>query len=44
MAGMVKRALAERVGGKRPSPLRAVVAAAAAGVAAAGITYRVLRG
>ncbi|HEY1596046.1 MAG TPA: hypothetical protein VGF74_11665 [Thermoleophilaceae bacterium] len=44
MTGMVKRVLAERAGGNRPSAPRAIVVAAAAGVAAAGITYRVLRG
>jgi hypothetical protein len=44
MAGMVKRVLAERAGGKRPSVPRAIATAAALGVAAAGITYRVLRG
>jgi hypothetical protein len=44
MTGIVKRVVAERIGGKRPSPVRAIVAAAAAGAAAAGITYRVLRG
>jgi hypothetical protein len=44
MTGMVKRVLAERAGGKRPGALRAMVVAAGAGVAAASITYRVLRG
>lgn len=44
MTGMVKRAVAERIGGKRPPLARAIVTAAAAGVAVAGITYRVLRG
>jgi hypothetical protein len=44
MLGILKRAVAERAGGKRPSPARAIVAATAAGAAAAGITYRVLRG
>jgi hypothetical protein len=43
MAGFVRSVVAERIGGKRPSPLRAAAAAAAAGAAAAGITYRVLR-
>jgi hypothetical protein len=37
------RAFTDRIGGKRPSSARALVAAATAGVAAAGITYRVLR-
>lgn len=44
MAGMVKRVLAERAGGKRPSAPRAMFAAAATGLAAAGLTYKVLRG
>ena len=44
MSGIIKRAVADRVGGKRPSAPRAIVAAAAAGAAAAGLTYRVLRG
>ena len=44
MSGIVKRALSERLGGKRPPVARAIVAAAAAGAVAAGVTYRVLRG
>ena len=44
MTGIVKRAFTERMRGKRPGPARAIVASAAAGAAAAGITYRVLRG
>jgi hypothetical protein len=44
MTGMVKRVVAERMQGKRPSPVRAIVAATVAGAAAAGLTYRVLRG
>jgi len=44
MAGMVKRVFTDRAAGKRPSALRAWVGAGAAGVAAAGLTYRVLRG
>jgi hypothetical protein len=43
MCGTVKRALFERASGKRPSPPRALVVAAAAGAAVAGITYRVMR-
>jgi hypothetical protein len=44
MAGkMVKRVLADRIGGKRPSAPRAIAAAAAVGAAAAGITYKVIR-
>jgi len=44
MSGFVKQVFVDRVGGKRPGPARALVAATAVGVAAAGITYRVLRG
>lgn len=44
MNGVIKQALADRAGGKRPNPARALAAAAVAGVTAAGITYRVLRG
>jgi hypothetical protein len=44
MMGIVKRAVAERLSGDRPSPLRAALAAAVAGAVAAGVTYRVLRG
>jgi hypothetical protein len=44
MNGFIKDVLADRFGGKRPNPARAIAAAAAAGLTAAGITYRVLRG
>ena len=44
MSSIVKRVLAERAGGKRPSIPGAIVAAGAVGAAAAGLTYRVLRG
>jgi len=44
MTSFVKKVLAERMGGKRPSAVRAVATAGAVGAAAAGITYRVLRG
>lgn len=44
MKGIVKRAVADRIGGERPSVPRAVVAAAAVGAVAAGVTYRALRG
>jgi hypothetical protein len=44
MTGLVKRVFADRARGRRPGAPQAMVAAAAAGVAAAGITYRVLRG
>jgi hypothetical protein len=44
MSGVIKQAFSDRIGGKRPSPVRALAAATVAGVAAAGITYKVLRG
>jgi hypothetical protein len=44
MSGFVKRTAFDRVHGKRPTPVRAMIAAAAVGAAAAGLTYRVLRG
>jgi hypothetical protein len=44
MAGFVKNVVTDRMGGKKPSVFRAVAAAGAVGVAAAGLTYRVLRG
>lgn len=45
MAGkMVKRVLADRARGKRASVPQALVTAAALGAAAAGLTYKVLRG
>jgi hypothetical protein len=44
MPGILKRAFADRLKGDRPSPLRAIGASAVAGVAAATITYKVLRG
>jgi hypothetical protein len=43
MRGAIKRAVADKASGKRPSAPRALVVAAAAGAAAAGITYRVMR-
>jgi hypothetical protein len=42
--GILKRAIADRIKGDRPSPPRAFAAATAAGLAAAVVTYRVLRG
>ena len=42
--GILKRAIADRMKGDRPSPFRAAGAAAAAGIGAAVLTYRVLRG
>jgi hypothetical protein len=43
MRAFIGKVAAERVGGNRPSPLRAIAAAAIAGAAVAGITYKVLR-
>jgi len=43
MSGFLQRVVADRVSGGRPSPVRAMIAAAAAGAAAAGVTYRLLR-
>ena len=43
MAGFVKDAVTERLGGDRPSPLKASLAAIVAGAAAAMLTYKVLR-
>ena len=36
--------IAERIGGGKPSAPRAIFAAAIAGAAAAGLTYKALRG
>jgi len=41
---MVVRALSDRARGKRSSPVKAIAAAAGVGMAAAGLTYKVLRG
>ena len=43
MAGLVKGAIAKRASGNRPSPAHAGLAAMAAGIAAAALTYRVMR-
>jgi hypothetical protein len=43
MGDFIKRIAVERAGGCRPSPPRAFLAAAVAGAAAAGVTYRILR-
>jgi hypothetical protein len=43
MAGFVKEAVAQRVGGDRPSPVKASFVAIATGAAAALVAYRVLR-
>jgi hypothetical protein len=41
--GILKRAVTDKLKGNQPSPVRAVVAAAVAGVAVAAVTYKVLR-
>jgi hypothetical protein len=43
MSGVLKNAIAKRASGGRPSVLQATLAAMAAGIAAAAITYRVMR-
>ena len=43
MAGFVKSAVMERLGGDRPSPLKAALVALAVGAVAAVLTYRLLR-
>ncbi len=43
MSGFLTRVVADRVGGKRPAPPRAIGAAVAVGTAAGALTYRVLR-
>jgi hypothetical protein len=44
MSGFIKGALEKRMAGDRPSPVYAALAAVAAGVATAVLTYRVIRG
>jgi hypothetical protein len=43
MSGVLKSAIARRVQGDKPSVLQATLAAVVAGVAAAAITYRLMR-
>ena len=43
MRAMVGDAIADRFGGGRPNPLKAVLVSSAVGVAAAAATYRLLR-
>jgi hypothetical protein len=43
MSGFLTRVVADRIGGKRPAPARAIGAAVAVGTTAGAITYRVLR-
>jgi hypothetical protein len=40
---ILKSAVADRIKGERPSPVRAILAAAVAGGVAAGVTYKALR-
>jgi hypothetical protein len=42
-AGTVGKAVGQRLTGERPSPMRALLAAAVTGAVAAAITYRGLR-
>jgi hypothetical protein len=41
--GPLRRTVMERLGGDKPSPLRAAVAAAIVGIIVAVITYKLLR-
>lgn len=43
MAGALKRAIAKRLSGEKPSAIQAFIASAIAGIAVAVITYRVMR-
>lgn len=43
MSAFFQRVALDRMQGRQPSALRAVTAAAVAGLAAAGVTYKVLR-
>ena len=43
MSGVLKSAIAKRVGGDKPSVVQATLAAIVAGVAAAALTYKVMR-
>ena len=43
MAGVLRGAVIKRVSGDNPSPIKAALAAAVAGAAAAVLTYRMLR-
>ncbi|HUC08447.1 MAG TPA: hypothetical protein VMR96_10210 [Solirubrobacterales bacterium] len=43
MSGFLTRVVADRVGGKRPAPPRAIGAAIAVGTTAGALTYRLLR-
>jgi hypothetical protein len=41
--GKVVRTVGERLGGNKPSPIRAIVASTIVGAVAAGATYKALR-
>lgn len=41
--GILRKAVTDRLAGDRPSPVRAIVAAAIVGGGAAAITYKALR-
>jgi hypothetical protein len=43
MAGVLKSAVAKRVGGDKPSVVQAALAAVVAGAATAALTYRIMR-
>lgn len=43
MSGLLKNTVAKRLHGQKPSVLKAALVAAAAGAAAAVLTYRVMR-
>jgi hypothetical protein len=43
MSSFLTRVVADRVGGKRPAPPRAIGAAVVVGTAAGAVTYRLLR-
>ena len=43
MANLLKGAVASRLAGDKPSPVTAALAAVVAGVAAAAVTYKLLR-
>ena len=41
--GVLKKAVGDRLKGERPSPPRALLAAAVAGIVVAAVTYKALR-
>ena len=43
MSGVLKSAIAKRIQGEKPSVLQAMLVALAAGIAAAVLTYRLMR-